>query len=877
MTRLNGKTMNRFLSKYLIWLTAVPVVSLLWVGWELTVPQEADAQYRRKRGPDGRRGRAKPRGRRRAGKKTKNVSGSTGFTGKTLPGEASFNECRKYPYYKRIKVTLKPDSELHDLVAWISGMTCKRFIITGTIRAPKVTIVSPTPITPNEAYRAFLSALNAMGLTVQPSGRYLKIIEISKGATTSVMTCGPGRKCPRDERVVTQVIRLKHVEPDDVATVLRNLTKGNIITYGATNLLIITDTGANIRRLRKIIRNLDVEAQAEKIWIVRIKHAEAEEVATKLLEVFPTADGAKKGSNKRRAPRRSSRRRRRAVSKASKLVSVKGGGSTLSVSKIIADERTNMLIIVADERSYLRVRALIRKLDIQVPGGEEKIHIVALSNADAQELAGTLAGLTGGGGGRSRTARRGRNKRGSRNKRSRRSSRGRSGAVSLFKGEVQITEDQPTNSLIIVASMKDYLALLKVIKKLDQPRRQVFIEATILEVALSKQRELGMAFHGGVPIGSGDNQSLLLVGNNATKSIFLDPASLMGLAVGLRGPELANAEQLLGIPGISFPTFGAFFQALQTNNDVNIVSSPHILTTDNEEAEISVGENVPFQASISGMPNLAGMAGAAGATAGLASGLMQSIQRQDVALTLKITPHINEGDYVRLEIDQEINEVKSIDPIVGPTTTKRKIKTVVVVKDQQTVVIGGLITEKVRENVQKVPLLGDIPILGYLFKNTVRTVEKTNLLIFLTPYVIRDQSDLRRIFQLKIQQRKEFIERYTAFKDLDLDAVIDFRHKRGLIEEINRVGRLGEDEAKLRKKAMEESKEIDVDGPVRSNPQDIKMLRQLQKERDDVRRQEAEDRKAKADEARKKREAADKEKKEKAAAKKKAKRRGRRR
>ncbi len=876
MTRVNGKTMKQSLAKYLIWLTAVPLASMLWVGWELTVPSEAGAQYRRKRGPDGRRRRTPPRGRRRGGSKgrAKDVGGSTGFTGKTLPGEASFNECRKYPYYKRIKVTLKPDSELHDLVAWISGMTCKRFIITGTIRAPKVTIISPTPITPNEAYRAFLSALNAMGLTIQPSGRYLKIIEISKGATTSVMTCGPGRRCPRDERVVTQVIRLKHVEPDDVATVLRNLTKGNIITYGATNLLIITDTGANIRRLRKIIRNLDVEAQAEKIWIVRIKHAEAEEVATKLLEVFPTADGAKKGN--KRAPRRTSRRRRRKVSKASRLVSVKGGGSTLAVSKIIADERTNLLIIVADERSYLRVRALIRKLDIVVPGGEEKIHIVALANADAQELAATLAGLTGGSSrGRSRSSRRGRSSRRRKNTRSR-SSRGRSGAVSLFKGEVQITEDQPTNSLIIVASMKDYLALLKVIKKLDQPRRQVFIEATILEVALSKQRELGMSFHGGVPIGSGDNQSLLLVGNNATKSIFLDPASLMGLAVGLRGPELANAEQLLGIPGISFPTFGAFFQALQTNNDVNIISSPHILTTDNEEAEISIGENVPFQASISGMPNLAGMAGATGA-ASMGLGMMQSIQRQDVALTLKITPHINEGDYVRLEIDQEINEVKSIDPVVGPTTTKRKIKTVVVVKDQQTVVIGGLITEKVKENVQKVPLLGDIPILGYLFKNTVRTVEKTNLLIFLTPYVIRDQSDLRRIFQIKIQQRKEFIERYTAFKDLDLDAVIDFRHKRGLLEEINRVGRMGEDEAKMRKKAMEESKEVDVDGPVRSNPQDIKLLQKLQKERDDVRRQEEEDRKNKADEARKKREAADKEKKDKAAARKKAKRKGRRR
>jgi len=877
MTRVNGKTMKRMRTIHLIWLTVVPLVALLWAGLELSVPTEAGAQYRR-RGPDGRRYRPVPRGGQRGGVKGKDVSGTTGFAAQKLPGEAAFNECRKYPYYKRIKVTLKPDSELHDLVAWISGMTCKRFIITGTIRAPKVTIISPTPITPNEAYRAFLSALNAMGLTVQPAGRYLKIIEIAKGATAPIMTCGPKRKCPPDERVVTQIIRLRHVEPDDVATVLRNLTKGNIITYGATNLLIITDTGANIRRLRKIIQNLDVEAQAEKIWIVRIKHAEAADVATKLLEVFPTAEGGKKGSTSR-PTRRINHRRRRPVAKASTLVNVKGGSSGLAVSKIIADERTNLLIIVADERSYLRVRALIRKLDIPVQGGEGKIHIVALANADAQELATTLSGLTGGAGGRSSSratlGRQSRNTRGRTNTRSS-SSRGRTGAVALFKGEVQITEDKPTNSLIVVASMKDYMALLKIIKKLDQPRRQVFIEATILEVSLSKQRELGMSFHGGVPIGSGDDQSLLLVGNNATKSIFLDPASLMGLAVGLRGPELANAESLLGIPGISFPTFGAFFQALQSNNDVNIVSSPHILTTDNEQAEISVGENVPFQASISGVPSLGAVAGAAGA-AGFGAGLMQSIQRQDVALTLKITPHINEGGYVRLEIDQEINEVKSIDPIVGPTTTKRKIKTMIVVKDQQTVVIGGLITEKVKEFVQKVPLLGDIPILGYLFKNTVRTVEKTNLLIFLTPYVIRDQSDLRRIFQRKIQQRKEFIERYTAFKDVDLDAVIDFRHKRGLIEEINRVGRMGEDEAKMRKKALAESKDIDVDGPVRSNPEDIKMLRTLQKERDDVRRKEADERKKKSEEKRLKREAADKAKKEKAAAEKKAKRRRRRR
>lgn len=811
----------------------VVIAGLLAVvaGMGLPGPPQAFARrVRPRRGhyrpPYGKRGARGRTGRGRTG-------GPTGF--KALAGEESFNECKRYPSYRRVKVTLKPDSTLADLVAWISGMTCKRFIVTGNIRAAKVTLISPTPITPREAYRAFLSALNAMGLTIQPAGRYLKIIEIANAAPKPVATCAPGRRCPRDDRVVTQLIRLKHVEPDDVATVLRSLTKGSIITYAPTNLLIITDTGSNIARLIKIIRNLDVEADDEKIWIVRVKHAEAADLAAKLLEIFPAADGGKGGRARRPARRRYNPRRRGRKRVGRALVSVKGSGSSISVSKIISDDRTNVLIIVADERSYLRVRALIRKLDIPVAGGEEKIHIVALANADAQELAGTLAGLTGGSRGRSRGRRRVTRRRNTRRGRfSRgRSSRGRSGgALTLFEGEVQITEDQATNSLIIVASMKDYMSLMKVIKKLDKPRRQVFVEATILEVALTKHRELGLSFHGGLPVGSGDNQSLLLGGNNATKSIFLDPASLMGLAVGLRGPELQNAESLLGIPGISFPSFGVFFQALQSNNDVNILSSPHLLTTDNEEAEISVGENVPFQSSISGVPGIGAM-GAAGSTGTSALGgymPFQSIQRQDVALTLKITPHINESDYVRLEIDQEINEVKSIDPVVGPTTTKRKVKTVVVVKDQQTVVIGGLITEKMKENIQKVPLLGDIPILGYLFKTTTRTVEKNNLLIFITPYVIKDQADLRRIFRRKVAQRREFIERYTAFKDVDLDAVIDFRHKRGLLEEINRVARMSEEEALMRKKALEESKEVDVDGPVRAHPDDVRMIQRLRQE-----------------------------------------------
>jgi general secretion pathway protein D len=779
-----------------------------------------------------------------------NLGGNTGF--KDLPGEQSFNECKRFPYYKRVKVTLKPDSEIHDLIAWISGMTCKKFIITGTIRAPKVTLVSPTPISPAEAYRAFLSALNAMGLTVQPAGNYLKIVESGEGvASKPIATCGPREKCPADERIVTQLIRLRFVEPEDVAAVLRSLSKGSIITYAPTNLIILTDSGANIERLQGIIKHLDVEAQDERIWIVRLKFAEATDLAAKLLEVFPAAQGGKGTAGRPGAPVAPNLGRGRkptAPQPSGAMVSVSKSGGGVVVSKIIADERTNALIILANERAYLQVRALIRKLDTQLAGGEDRIHIVPLANADAAEMATTLASLTGRGAGGARGASAGRfGAAGAQRGKTAARAGGAAGAagaraggaVSLFQGEVQITEDKATNSLIIVATAKDYLQLLKVIKQLDKPRKQVFVEASILEVAVSKQRDLGLSFHGGYPVGSGDSQSLLLGGNNATKSISLDPASLMGLAVGLRGPALENAEKLLGIPGITFPKFGVWFQALQSNNDVNIISQPHLLTTDNEEATISVGENVPFQSAITGMGSLGSLAGAAGGTtAGLAglAGLgglgMQSIQRQDVALTLKIIPHINDSDFVRLEIDQEINEVKSIDPTVGPTTTKRKIKTVVVVKDQQTVVLGGLITEKIKESVQKIPILGDIPLLGYLFKNTTKTIEKSNLLIFLTPYIIRDQSDLRRIFQIKIQQRKEFIERYTAFKDLDLAARIDYASKRGLLEEINRVAITAEEEAALKKKAMEESKDVEIDGPVRSDPTDEKLLRQLDKERE---------------------------------------------
>ncbi|MBU1243928.1 type II secretion system secretin GspD [Myxococcota bacterium] len=784
--------------------------------------------------------------------------GSTGDAG-TAKDDPNFNECKNIPGYRKMKVTLKPESTLADLVSWISSITCKRFIVSAGLRAQRVTIYSPSEVTAYEAYKAFLSSLEAMNLTIQQSGQYYKVIEIA-GANSVVQPLAvPGEAVANNESFTTAMIHVKHASVSEVAEILGKFKSkyGDITTYTPTNLLIITDMGTSITRLLKILSQLDIEGvHDERVWVLKVKNADAEEIATKLTEVFDVSESGSSGNNTT-APNMGGRRRgQTAPTKVYNPQSpgtsggVQNVGTKNSISKIIAEPRTNSLIIVANDAAYLELLALFQKLDVPLPGGEEKINIVYLENAVAEDMASLLSALTGGtNSGTSRTTSTSRTSRTSRTNTNRNQRGGNQyggynpmggwggggNAESLFQGPVQIQPDPATNSLVIVASNKDFLSIKRVIKELDRPRRQVFVEVTILEVSLDKTRNIGMSFHGGDPMGSGDKQSFLFGGsitNSSMNSIIMNPLSLMGMAVGLRGPEIKDAESLLGIPGISFPSFGVMFQALQSNNAVNVISSPHILTTDNEEAEITVGENVPFQSGYSSISSLA--SSFSSSSSALSSMPMVSVQRQDVALKLKLTPHVNQSDFVRMEVDQEINEVKSIDQVVGPTTSKRKATTVVVVKDQQTVVIGGLITEKIKENVQKVPLLGDIPILGYMFKSTTRITEKTNLLIFITPYIIRDESDLRRIFMEKVKLRKEFIEKYSSFRDQDFEADINYKHKHGFFEDINRTAHRMEEEIIQRKKAMDEYKVVDSSGPVSVNKRDIKEVhRMLQKMRED--------------------------------------------
>ncbi|HEY1086570.1 MAG TPA: type II secretion system protein GspD, partial [Archangium sp.] len=335
--------------------------------------------------------------------------------------------------------------------------------------------------------------------------------------------------------------------------------------------------------------------------------------------------------------------------------------------------------------------------------------------------------------------------------------------------------------------------------------RQVFVEAVIMEVNLDRNSDLGINLHAGLPVTDGAGNNLpLFFGTKYSSGAGLPPSlnitNLLGLGgflAGLQGPTIPN----LTIAGIQIPAFGIVINAMQKSSDVNVLSTPHILTTDNEEAEITVGQNVPFQSGFStgglgglgGLAGLAGQTGAAGALGGLGGlggalgglgglGLggqaFGSIQRQNVDLKLTVKPQINESDYVRLVINEQIEEIASQDAVLGPTTSKRTAKTTVVAKDQETVVIGGIMQDRIVESVSKTPILGDIPLLGNLFRQQTRRKVKTNLLLFLTPYIIRESSDFRRIFERKMKERQEFVEQFYGATST-YDVAIDFQRKAG--------------------------------------------------------------------------------------------------
>ena len=705
------------------------------------------------------------------------------------------------------KVTFNlEDAELTDLVRLVSSITGKAFIIPNKTRSIKATVYAPGKVSAAEAYRAFLSILELNGLALVPSGKYLKVVE-SQGVEAKTIPLLIDENVPAEDRFVTHLYRVNYVASEDVANLLGRFksAEGNVTAYAPTNTLIITDTGNNIRRMLRIVDAIDVERGGEQLWIEPVHHANASDLSARLIEIFPLDAGAKGASPGSPAPAAAPKKSTAAQAPGAAGPSTVGSRNAgFRVSNIMPDERTNSLIIMATEAAYLRILELIRHLDVPLDG-DGGIHVHYLQHGDSEEIAKTLTTLVGGSGKRQPAAGGG---------------KGPSGNDAVFEGTVAITSHEPTNSLVITSSLHDYAALKRVIDRLDTERRQVFIEAVVLTLDVNNSRDLGLNYFSGVPdfpkagslgvLGYGVTNPLALT-SPGVNSIGAQISSaggaeaLSGIAIGIQGPVIEG-----GPVGATVPSFGVALAALAQTGDSDLLSTPHLLALNNEEAEINIGQNVPLQGNspgalggLGGLAGLAGLAGAQGGAAanpasaaaglgglgalgGLGGGFAGSPPRGDVGTRIRITPHINESDEIRLELEEEISDVGAAVPgnAIAFPINRRTAKTQLVVRDQQTVVIGGLMRDSVNRSQKKIPLLGDIPLLGALFRRTTTTKAKSNLLLFLTPYIVRTQADLRAIYERKMRERQEFLDRYFVFGTHDYHPAIDYSRTRGLVSEI---------------------------------------------------------------------------------------------
>ncbi len=691
--------------------------------------------------------------------------------------------------------------DIEKLVQTVADATCRTFILPENIRG-KISIIGPenkengrpVEVDADTFYAAFLAALDSNGLSTYQQGRFIKIVDKQRAKNFTIPTAtDPDEPYTTNEQMVTKLFKVKYVDIEPLRGVIQQLVSpsGDTIPF-QPDTIIVNDIGSNIHRLERIINQLDTRPLSDEIRVLQLQFATAQDITdkiTKLFEARTNRPGQRPGTIAPPAPSPGS------PPGGTPAGSELGGGSTgtggpATLTQLIPDERTNKLIIVASPTAFDRINALVKEIDVPI-AGSEKINVYYLENAAAEDLASTLQSLAQGTANRPRapaapaapppgTPRAGVT------------------AAELFSGEVKISADKATNSLVIIASSTDYRNLVKVIEKLDVPRRQVFVEAVIMEVNLNRSSEFGLETHGGVVLNSALGQLPIAFGTNHAKSPTGPPsitpiqslAGLGGFLAGLQGPLIPDSKALFGF---DVPAFGIVLHAMQNSSDVNVLSTPHLLTTDNEEAEIVVGQNIPFQAGFS-PSNLGGLGAAASGTSGLGSlaglgglgSFFAPINRQNVELKLTVKPQINESDYIRMVITEQTEEIASRDPVLGPTTSKRSAKTTVVAKDQQTVVLGGIMQDRTIEGQSKIPILGDIPLLGRLFRTDTREKVKTNLLLFLTPYIIKDQSDFQRIFERKMKERQQFIEQFYG-QVPGYDVAIDFSRKSGPLAKMSQA------------------------------------------------------------------------------------------
>ena len=676
-------------------------------------------------------------------------------------------------------VNLQSEMDIRDLVQTVSEITGETFLLDESVKARKVTVISPRGgFNKRNAIRLFEAILDLNGFSIVQKDGINKIVPKRDIKTETLPTeIGTQYGTPSD-RFITRLVPLKNINAGDVANILRPLIsrEGDILVYPALNTLIIIDTVSNLNKLLKIIENIDLQTEIE---FIKLKHTEAEDVAVKISDILggggaaPAARSVPQTTTQQRQPRTSQR------------VPTQSQAAGQTSFKVIPDERSNSLIVIAYPEDMKKIKAVIEELDVEVEQPEQGIYVIRLQNADAEQVVGVLSALIGGGTGTTaaqspRTTQR-RTTGGLGETFGSSYQRGQTGTLGAFgqseeriqRGEtggtglsaivaeaegIRVTADAATNSVIIVSSRKDFESIKKIIDELDIRRKQVFVEAAILEVALDQIRSIGTNLSFGFTFNDdnlGFGGTLLpgipsLLGVAAsTGSVVSAISSLSGGFLGVIG-DTVDPDGSGPIPPI--PSFSALFQALTSLTDVNVLSTPSIVTTDNEEAEIIVADVIPFPT---------------GSTVGETGVTVQTIDRQPVGIRLAITPQISEGDFLNLNIHTEVSAVRDAPAGLnteefGIATTTRTADSAVVVKNGQTIVIGGLVQDRESVLENKVPLLGDVPFFGNLFKFKRKQSTKINLMILLTPRIIGDEGDMQKI--LEERQKRNMLLQQRGFE-----------------------------------------------------------------------------------------------------------------
>lgn len=587
------------------------------------------------------------------------------------------------------------DTDIQDVIKSIAGLTGKTIIIDPKVRGP-IKVINTRPLNAKELYELFLASLDVHGFTAVESGNIVRVVMNRDARQFAIPTENNVKE--RDDLYITQVIPLKNTSAAKILAALRPLVPqyGHLTTYEPSNALIITDTRANAARISELVVQLD-KIGITHTDVVPLRYANAADVVAMLTQL------------EKPDPNR---------------------GMTTTPPVIVADKRTNAVVISGDDLTRQRLKFLIDDLD-RPQSKNNNVRVIYLKYAKADEVSKALTGLL--------------------------QSMGPKQAEGAPANAVQpaVQADEATNSVLITADVDTMDTMMSIVDSLDIRRAQVLVEAIIVEITGNNAKEIGIEW-----MYQTDDSGFGGFTSGSALGTVAAPAFNM-----LENPDSNSALASLagGINSVSAPVFGvgrlgsnvnflSVLKLLQTTESTNILSTPSLLTTDNNEASILVGQQVPF---VTGSYT----SGTAGTNTGTNSfsSPFNTVNREDVGIKLKVTPHINEGDSMVLDIEQEISSVigNTQNSPNGPTTSKREIKTQILAGDGQTVVLGGLIEDQVNKGDRRVPVLGSIPVLGHLFRTQSATKRKTNLLIFLKSTIIRDDRVLSGATAEKYQTIRE--------------------------------------------------------------------------------------------------------------------------